>query len=180
VPVVPATDDRLRTIIHTSDGSRLEFQDYFVVRRHADSVADVVFEGATAATPAPGVIEALASAGTVVIAPSNPPLSIWPILAVPGIRDAVAAHPNVVAVSPLFGGRALKGPAAAVMETLGLGTGTPAVLAAYAGLIRTLVVDETDRRDVSMSTDDVEVVAASTDLSDGGAAFAEWLLERYA
>jgi LPPG:FO 2-phospho-L-lactate transferase len=83
----------------------------------------------------------------VVIAPSNPPLSIWPILAVPGVSEAVARHPRVVAVSPLVGGQALKGPAADVMASLGLPPGNLGVAHAYDGLIGTLVIDTRDEAD---------------------------------
>jgi LPPG:FO 2-phospho-L-lactate transferase len=107
------------------------------------------------------VVEAIESAERVVIGPSNPPLSIWPILAVPGIEEAVRRHPKVIAVSPLIGGKAVKGPADTVMADLGLGRGTRAVLAAYEGLIDLLVVDDADSEDVG-ETDGVAVVAMST------------------
>ncbi len=143
-PVLPASDDPVRTRVRTRDGW-LGFQDYFVRRGHRDPVEEVEFAGADAARPAPGVLEALAAADVVVVAPSNPPLSIWPILAVPGVREAAAAAPRVVAVSPLFGGRALKGPAAGVMASLGLPGGNAGVAAAYDGLISELVVDRADQ-----------------------------------
>ena len=98
--VIPATDDRMRTVIETMDGELLDFQDYFVRRRHEDRVSALHYEGAADALPAPGVVDALTNAHTVVVAPSNPPLSIWPILAIDGIRTAVAAAP---AVQPLSG-----------------------------------------------------------------------------
>jgi LPPG:FO 2-phospho-L-lactate transferase len=120
-----------------------------VLRGHQDRVSNLRFAGAEASNPAPGVLEALAAADVIVIAPSNPPLSIWPILAVPGLRDVVAAHPRVTAVSPLFGGKALKGPAATVLESLGLPDGNRGVVAAYAGLIDTIVVDRGDEGDAT-------------------------------
>ncbi|NNK92074.1 MAG: 2-phospho-L-lactate transferase [Acidimicrobiia bacterium] len=178
--LMPATDDRLRTIVHTAEGHRLGFQEYFVTRGHSDIVAGLEFDGADSAKPAPGVIDSIARAPVVVIAPSNPPLSIWPILAVSGIREALVAHPRVVAVSPLFAGRAKKGPADAVLESLGLGTGTGAVLEAYSGIIDTLVVDVVDSADESLTTDDVAVVSVSTDLATSGVDFATWLMEQYA
>ena len=92
------------------------------------------------------MLEAISGADLVVIAPSNPPLSIWPILAVPGVRAAVAGADRVVAVSPLFGGKALKGPADRVMASLGLPAGNAGVLAAYEGLLTDLVVDQRRRR----------------------------------
>ena len=110
VRILPATDDRLRTKIQTADGE-LDFQDWFVRRRHADRVDGVRFEGAEESRPAPGVVEAIAEADVVVIAPSNPFVSIRPILAVPGIEEALRAR-RVAAVSPLVGGKALRGPLA--------------------------------------------------------------------
>jgi len=176
--LLPVTDDRLRTTIDTTTGERLSFQEYFVLRGHRDEVAAVHYEGAEAATPAPGVIEAITGADLVIIAPSNPPLSIWPILAIPGVRDAVAAA-RVAAVSPLFGGRALKGPADRVMATLGLPPGTEGVLAAYDGLLDLLVVDQQDSRDVGLSKSGTRLVAADTRIAEPAAAvrFATWLIE---
>ena len=115
VTLVPASDDPIRTWVRTASDDWLDFQTYFVDRRHADRITAVEYRGAEQAKPAPGVVEAIEAAHTVVIAPSNPPLSIWPILAVEEIADAVRTHDSTVAVSPLFGGRALKGPAAEVM-----------------------------------------------------------------
>jgi LPPG:FO 2-phospho-L-lactate transferase len=176
--ILPATDDRLRTMVRIADGSWLAFQEYFVARRHEDRVTELRFDGAETARPAPGVIEAISAAALVVIAPSNPPLSIWPVLAVPGIRDAVAAAGRVVAVSPLFGGRALKGPADRVMESLGLPPGNAGVLAAYEGLISDLVVDEGDAGDVRLQSNDIAIRVAATRIADpaDGARFAEWML----
>jgi LPPG:FO 2-phospho-L-lactate transferase len=161
--LLPATDDRVRTEVRTVAGEWLSFQDYFVLRGHRDDVAEVRYAGAPAATPAPGVLEAVGAAAFVVIAPSNPPLSIWPILAVPGIRGAVAAVPRVVAVSPLFGGKALKGPADRVMAALGLPTGNLGVAAAYEGLLTDLVVDTGDSGD---EVDGVTVHATDTRVAD--------------
>lgn len=162
--IVPVTDDRLRTMVKTDVGW-LTFQDYFVGRRHEDRVRDLLFEGADTASPAPGVIESIDGADVVVIAPSNPPLSIWPILAVDRVRAAVARHHSVVAVSPLIGGRTVKGPADRVMADIGLGTGTGAVALAYDGLIDTLVIDSTDRADVA-GIDGLHVVATDTLIKD--------------
>lgn len=179
--LIPATDDRLRTVIETASGELLEFQEYFVTRGHRDEVRAVRYDGVETARPAPGVIEAIEGARTVVIAPSNPPLSIWPILALPGVRDAIGRHPRVVAVSPLFSGRALKGPAADVLSSLGLGEGTRAVLAAYEGLIDALVVDRTDAGDATLAPEGVDIVANDTDLTapDAARRFAAWLMDRF-
>jgi LPPG:FO 2-phospho-L-lactate transferase len=140
--ILPATDDRLRTWIDTPAGS-FPFQEWFVARGHRDEVDGVRFEGD--AEPAPGVLEALAGADAIVIAPSNPYVSIWPILAVEEIRAAlVARRVPCVAVSPLVGGRAVKGPADRMLARMAGGTGPEHVAACYAGLIDALVVDESD------------------------------------
>jgi LPPG:FO 2-phospho-L-lactate transferase len=180
--VLPATDDTVRTKVRTVAGDWLDFQDYFVHRRHDVEVAEVEYRGAIDAAPAPGVLDAIAAADVVVIAPSNPPLSIWPILAVPGIRRAVAGASTVVAVSPLFGGTALKGPAHTVMASLGLPPGNAGVAAAYEGLLTHLVVDEGDAADVGdLSGGKLRVVAMDTHMTDEpsgrrfGDAFVRWL-----
>ena len=140
--VVPATDDRLRTWIDTAAGS-FQFQEWFVARGHRDEVDGVRFEGD--ARPAPGVLDALAGADAIVIAPSNPYVSIWPILAVEEIRAALAARRvPCIAVSPLVGGRAVKGPADRMLERMAGGTTPEHVAGCYAGLIDALVVDESD------------------------------------
>jgi LPPG:FO 2-phospho-L-lactate transferase len=162
--VVPATDDRQRTIIETDTGEMLGFQEYFVLRQTRDTVAAVSFEGSP--DPVPGVLDAIDEADFVFVAPSNPPLSIWPILAVAGIREAVARHDNVVAVSPLFGGKALKGPAGRVMASLGLPPGNAGVLAAYDGLLNRLIVDVSDSADIPDLDGRVSVSALETHIAD--------------
>jgi len=160
--VLPATDDYLRTTVRT-DAGWLAFQEYFVLRGNRDEVHEVSFEGGEHASAAPGVVEAIENADLVVIAPSNPPLSIWPILAVREIRDAVGRHSRVVAVSPLIGGKALKGPADRVMASLGLPDGNAGVVAAYQGLIGILVIDDTDAGDAPL---EVTTVATDTLIKD--------------
>ena len=176
--ILPATDDRLRTVIETGD-RRIPFQDYFVRRGHRDHVDALHFLGSDDAEPAPGVVAAVDAATAVVIAPSNPPLSIWPILAVKAVRAAVERASRVIAVSPLFGGKALKGPAAAVMESLGLPPGNAGVLEAYDGLITDLVVDTQDAADADRLGGDVRVHVTDTMITDRDAAvrFAGHLLE---
>ena len=177
--VLPASDDPVRTRLRTTDGEWLDFQQYFVHRGHRDDIDAVEYRGADAAAPAPGVLAALRAADVVIIAPSNPPLSIWPVLAVPGLRDAVGAAPYTIAVSPLFGGKALKGPADRVMAGLGLPPGNAGVLAAYDGLIDALVVDEADRTDaIELDTGGIAIHAADTRIAerDAAAAFAAVLL----
>jgi LPPG:FO 2-phospho-L-lactate transferase len=163
--VLPMTDDQVRTRVGIDNSEWLSFQEYFVHRGHRDIVRALRFEGAEEATPAPGVLEAIQAADMVVIAPSNPPLSIWPILSVPGVQQAVEAHNAVVAVSPLFDGRALKGPAASVMTSLGLPAGNPGIVEAYRGAIDTLIVDSGDAGDAPL-IDGVGVVAQDTRIGD--------------
>ena len=140
--ILPATDDRLRTWIDTPAGS-FAFQEWFVARGHRDEVDGVRFEGEP--TPAPGVIESIEAADAILIAPSNPYVSIWPILAVHEVRAALEARrvPSV-AVSPLVGGRAVKGPADRMLARMAGGTTPEHVASCYAGLIDALVVDESD------------------------------------
>ncbi|HEX6299127.1 MAG TPA: 2-phospho-L-lactate transferase [Acidimicrobiia bacterium] len=165
--IVPATDDPLRTKVRIADGW-VTFQEYFVARRHADEVLELKFDGADSARAAPGVVEAITTAERVIIAPSNPPLSIWPILAIGEIRDAVEAHPAVTAVSPLIGGKTVKGPADKVMTALGLPSGNPGVADAYAGLIHRLVIDSSDSDDVD-SIEGIEVIVTDTLIKDAAA-----------
>lgn len=165
--ILPVTDEAVPTRIRTGT-EWLTFQEYFVHRGSRPTVDEVSFEGASNAAPGPGVLDAIARADTVIIGPSNPALSVWPILAIPGIRPAVASARRVVAVSPLFGGHALKGPAARVMASLGLPPGSQGVADAYAGLISDLVVDTGDAGD-EIETDAV-VHALPTRIADPGAA----------
>jgi LPPG:FO 2-phospho-L-lactate transferase len=147
--LLPATDDRLRTRIRTPAGE-FEFQEWFVARGHRDRVDEVVYDGATDARPAPGVLEALEAAELIAFAPSNPFVSIGPILGVDEIRAAVGRRrERVVAVSPLIGGRAVKGPAEAMFESLAGGTGAGQVTDCYKGLIGALVIDEADADDAA-------------------------------
>jgi LPPG:FO 2-phospho-L-lactate transferase len=146
--ILPATDDRLRTWLDTPAGS-FPFQEWFVARGHRDEVDALRFEGAATARPAPGVLEALAAADQILIAPSNPYVSIHPILAVEALRDALATRRvPCVAVSPLIGGRAVKGPADRMLRRLAGGTSPRQVAACYKGLIDALVVDEADADDL--------------------------------
>jgi LPPG:FO 2-phospho-L-lactate transferase len=142
--VVPMTDDRVRTTIQTPDG-RLAFQEYFVREKAMVDVLDVEYEGAAAARPAPGVREAIAEADLVVVCPSNPVTSIGPILAVPGIVDALAStRAPVVGVSPIVDGGAISGPAAALMRARGLPVSPVGVAQAYAPWLRRLLIDPRD------------------------------------
>jgi LPPG:FO 2-phospho-L-lactate transferase len=142
--LLPATDDPVRTFLETPSGT-FPFQTWFVARGHRDEVDAVHYAGAPEARPAPGVLAALADADVIVIAPSNPYVSIGPILAVAEIREAIAQRTvPCVAVSPLVGGRAVKGPADRMLMRLAGGTTPAHVASCYAGLIDALVVDESD------------------------------------
>jgi LPPG:FO 2-phospho-L-lactate transferase len=161
--VLPATDDRLRTWIETPAGE-FPFQEWFVARGHRDEVDAVRFEGEAA--PAPGTLDALEEAELLLVAPSNPYVSIGPILAVEPIREALAARRvPAVAVSPLIGGRAVKGPADRMLARLAGGTSPAHVAGRYSGLIDALVVDEADADDLD-DLADVRPIVTRTLMSD--------------
>jgi LPPG:FO 2-phospho-L-lactate transferase len=142
--LLPATDQPLRTFLETPAGT-FPFQTWFVARGHQDEVDALHYAGAPDARPAPGVIDAIAAADVIVIAPSNPYVSIGPILAVEEIRDALVARTvPCVAVSPIVGGLAVKGPADRMLKRLAGGTSPAYVASCYAGLIDGLVIDEAD------------------------------------
>ncbi len=145
--ILPMSDEAVRTEVLVDDGW-LEFQEYFVHRRQEPTVRDVRFRGAESARPTPEVVEAIAAADTIVIAPSNPIVSIGPILAVPGIRAAVGAARGrgvpVVAVSGIVGGVALKGPADRMLVSLGHASSALGVARLYVGLIDAFVIDAVD------------------------------------
>jgi LPPG:FO 2-phospho-L-lactate transferase len=146
VTMLPMSDDPVSTHLSTNEGD-LPFQRYFVERRCAPTVNAIRFEGAAAAQAAPGVVEAIQGADTraVLIAPSNPFLSIDPILAVPGIRAALMkATAPVVAVAPIVGGKAVKGPTAKLMLELGIPVTPRAIADHYRGVIDGLLVDQRD------------------------------------
>ena len=163
--LLPATDDRLRTHLVTPAGT-FPFQEWFVGRGHRDEVDALVFEGADDASPAPGVVEALEHADAVVIAPSNPYVSIHPILAVAGIGRALASRrTRCLAVSPLVAGRAVKGPADRMLSRMAGGTTPRHVAGCYAGLIDALVIDEAD----APAELEVETIVTRTLMTDAAA-----------
>jgi LPPG:FO 2-phospho-L-lactate transferase len=142
--LLPATDDALRTRVTVADGE-IGFQEYFVQLQHDVAVTAVRFDGADSASPAPGVLDAIAASEHVVIAPSNPIVSIAPVLAVPGVQAAVEQRrAHVVAVSPIIAGVALKGPADRLLRELGHESSVVGVARLYRSLAATLVVDEAD------------------------------------
>ncbi|MBD5786197.1 2-phospho-L-lactate transferase [Cellulosimicrobium terreum] len=144
--VLPVTDDGVATLVDTPAG-RLGFQEYFVGRRHADDVVGLVYDGIEAARPAPGVVEAVRDADVVVVAPSNPFLSVAPVLGVPGVREALlGSRAHRVAVSPIVGGRAIKGPAAHLLASLGHEVSALGVARLYRGLVDHMVIDSHDAR----------------------------------
>lgn len=163
--ILPATDDRLRTWVQTDEGE-LPFQEWFVHRRHQPEVHGVRFEGAESARPAPGVLDSLAEADLIVIGPSNPFVSIGPVLAVQEIQEAIANRrvPSV-AVSPLIGGKAVKGPADRMLNRLKGGTTPLQVTDCYKGLIDALVYDEADG-EVEL---DVRPIVTKTLMTDAAA-----------
>jgi len=166
--LLPATDDTLRTWIVTAAGM-FPFQEWFVARGHRDAVDGLRFDGADAAEPAPGVIAALGEADLLLLAPSNPYVSLAPILAVRAVRDALAARrAPCVAVSPLIGGRAVKGPADRMLQRLAGGTSPRHLAGCYEGLIDALVVDEADADDLD-GLGDVRPIVTRTLMSDADA-----------
>jgi LPPG:FO 2-phospho-L-lactate transferase len=166
--LLPATDDPLRTWLETPAGS-FPFQEWFVARGHRDEVDAVRFVGEETARPAPGTLEALAAAELILLAPSNPYVSIGPILAVRELRQALAARVvPCVAVSPLIGGRAVKGPADRMLERIAGGTSPRHVAGCYPDLIDALVVDEADAEDLE-GLGDMRPIVTRTLMSDGDA-----------
>ena len=165
VRVLPATDDRLRTWLETAAGA-FAFQEWFVARGHRDEVDGLRFEGAGEARPAPGAVEALDEADLILLAPSNPYVSIAPILAVAGIREAIEGRRvPCVAISPLIGGAAVKGPADRMLARLAGGTTPAHVASCYPGLIDVLVIDEAD----APADLEVEIVVTKTLMTDAAA-----------
>jgi len=173
--LLPATDDPLRTHVVTPGGT-FAFQEWFVARHHADEVDELHYDGADGVSPAPGVLEAIAAADALVLAPSNPYLSLGPILAIPAIRDAIAGRRvRCVAVSPLIGGRSVKGPLDRMLIRMAGGTTPAHVTDCYKGLIDALVIDHADEP----AQADVPLVATATLMEDRAASrrLAETVLE---
>jgi LPPG:FO 2-phospho-L-lactate transferase len=174
--ILPMSDDRVATVLETDIGT-LPFQNYFVAQRCAPVVHSITFEGSTTARPAPGVIAAIAAADIILIAPSNPWLSIDPILSVPAISEALhSASAPLVAVSPIIGGQAVKGPTAKLMAELGLPVTNVSIAAHYGDLLDGLLIHEGDdvprivtaQTDTLMQTleDRARVARAALDLAE--------------
>jgi LPPG:FO 2-phospho-L-lactate transferase len=181
VHLVPVTDDPVRTRLILAQatelgpaGTEVGFQDYFVRLHHDVAVRSVRFAGAETARPAPGVLDALAQAERIVVCPSNPIVSIGPLLAIPGLLPAlVPRRDDVVAVSPIIAGAALKGPADRLMTELGAEASVVGVARLYAPWVGTLVVDEADRHHAAaVEAEGVRCVVAPTIMDSPGRAAA--------
>jgi LPPG:FO 2-phospho-L-lactate transferase len=161
--VLPMSDDRVATMVDTPHGA-LNFQEYFVRERHQVEVRGIRFEGAEESRPAPGVLESIASAEAVILAPSNPVTSVGPILAVPGIREALRnTSAPVIAVSPIIGGDAVSGPAGLLMRRKGWPSTIAGVAQAYEDFLDVLVVDLADHADADhLREGDLHVLCANT------------------
>ena len=149
--ILPMSDDPVATRVQTVDGRTLEFQEYFVKERCEPEVAGTRIAGIADAKPAPGVIEAIRDADVVCICPSNPVVSIGPILALPEMRDLLRAHPHVVAVSPIVQGAPLKGPADRLMSAAGIEVSAMGVAGMYEDLCDIFVVDSRDHADATVA-----------------------------
>lgn len=168
VNVLPVTDDPLRTRLQLAGGPEIGFQEYFVRFRHDVAVTAVRFDGAEDARPGPGVLEALESADTIVVCPSNPVVSIDPLLAVPGVLDQLALRRDrTVGVSPIIAGAALKGPADRLLEEMGFESSAVGVAKWYASWVGTLVIDEVDAGlAAAIEAEGVRCVVAPTVMSN--------------
>jgi LPPG:FO 2-phospho-L-lactate transferase len=168
--LLPMSDDDVRTHVVTSEGEVLSFQEYFVKLRTEPDVVEVRYEGIETARPGPNVVESIEQARVVVVCPSNPVLSIAPILGVAGVKKALQAHPRVVAVSPIVGGRALKGPADRLLVSLGGDSSASGAARYYAEFCDLFVVDSADADEVAkVEALGVPAVALDTIMSDSEA-----------
>ena len=168
VSMLPVTDDPLRTRLLLDDGREVGFQEYFVKLRHDVAVRQVSFDGAAAARPGPGVLESIAAGDTVILCPSNPVVSIDPLLAVPGVRTALADRRDaIVGVSPIVAGAALKGPADRLLVEMGFEASVVGVARWYAPWVGTLVIDVVDA-DLApaVEAEGVRCIVAPTIMSD--------------
>ncbi len=142
--LLPASNDDVRTHVVTDEGRVLGFQEYFVKERTRPEVKEVLYEGIDGAKPGPDVVASIEDADVVVVCPSNPVLSVAPIIDLPGVRPALQEHRWVVAVSPIVGGTALKGPADRLLTSLGIGSSASAVAGLYSDFCDVFVLDEVD------------------------------------
>jgi LPPG:FO 2-phospho-L-lactate transferase len=167
ITLLPVTDDLLRTRVRLADGPEVGFQEYFVRLRHDVAVAGVRFEGAAAARPGPSVLGVLEEASTIVVCPSNPVVSIDPLLAVDGVLECLRSRRSrVVGVSPIVAGAALKGPADRLLREMGFESSVVGVARWYAPWMGTLVIDEADADLTSaVEAEGVRCVVAPTIMS---------------
>ncbi len=147
-PILPMSDDPVATLLRTGN-EWMDFQEYFVHRRHRDPVAEIRYQGVAEAAPGRKVLQAIASADTVILVNSNPVLSIFPILSLPGVREQLTDHPGVVAVSPIVGAGAVSGPAGRLMNVIGHRATALGVAEAYRGVIGGIVIDRVDEAQTS-------------------------------
>jgi LPPG:FO 2-phospho-L-lactate transferase len=179
--ILPMSDSRVETRVDTPSGE-LSFEEYFVQRWYQDPVNSVRFAGATDAEPAPGVIEAILSADAVIVAPSNPITSIGPILAVPGVREALrGTRAKVAAVSPIVGNVPVAGPAGILMTAQGLSCSIAGVAKAYEDFLDVLICDARDARPAeALRQKGLRVQCAQTIMrtADDRAALARTVLEQ--
>jgi len=187
--IIPATDDPLRTKIRTEEGV-LDFQDFFVRRRTEGHTREIIFDGAESARPAPGVLEAIMEAEAIILTPSNPLVSIGPILSIAGIRDALWTTPaRIAAVSPIVGGKALKGPADRMLRDQDIEPSAAAIAKLYEHFLDVLVVDNVDadlkakmESDAGAGSGGLEVIVTDTimDSMEKKAALARTVLKAVA
>ncbi len=164
--IIPMTDDPVYTMVATKEQGELAFQEYFVHQRCEPSVTGFRFDGVEKAHPAPGVLEAIRQADAVVFCPSNPWVSIDPILAVTGIKSACEAKP-VVAISPIIGGQTLKGPAAKMYQELGIQPSALAVAKHYQGLLSGFIFDQVDTESIqSIEALDIKTMTTNSIMKD--------------
>jgi LPPG:FO 2-phospho-L-lactate transferase len=168
--ILPMSDDPVPTRIVTEDGRTLEFQEYFVKEAHEPAVREVRFSGMADAKPAPGVLDAIRRADRVILCPSNPVVSIGPILALPEVRDTLREHPYVMAVSPIVAGAPLKGPADKLIPTIGAEVSASGVAGLYKDFCDVFVVDEKDPNEIErVEALGIKAVALDTVMSDRAA-----------
>jgi LPPG:FO 2-phospho-L-lactate transferase len=160
--LIPMSDEPVRTRLVTTEGRTLEFQEYFVKERQEPEIGEVRFAGIADAKTAPGVLESIRSADVVVLCPSNPIVSIGPILALPEVRDTLREHPRVLAVTPIIRGAPVKGPADKLMRATGAEVSAAGVATLYADLANEFVIDETDQ-DQTPAVESLRMRAVLTD-----------------
>lgn len=169
--IMPMTDSDVETWVLTESGE-MHFQEYYVRRNMEPAVKGINFRGMDSAAPGPGVIEAIESAELTVLCPSNPVISIGPVLEVPGVRDAlVKSKGRVAAVSPLVGGKPLKGPADRLMKSLGLEVSSVQIAKMYSDFLDLMVIDGSDISEAGeISSMGIETLVTDTVISNGGKA----------